>query len=128
MMHDTSADFGSFWAPMCDVTRGHLEEYDQAKIGRVRLTQFHELSEDHDHSHFHESKSYLRDLGALDNSSARVGPQVVIPNYVESPANCIVTNRQYSVCCRGLCDSILSRLEQRIRAPVVEAETVLSHI
>jgi hypothetical protein len=128
IMHETSKDFGDSWQPECDVTREHMEEYDPKHIGRIPLNEFHELSDDHDRQKFHESRNYLRDLGVLDNTSARKGVQVIIPNYVESISNCIVANRQYSVCCVSTCDAILGRMEELVRSPVAQVDDVLRYV
>jgi hypothetical protein len=128
VLHEASKDFGVSWQPECDVTRDHMEEYDPQHIGRIPLNEFHELSDDHDQKKFHEAKSYLRDLGVLDNSSSRKGLQVIIPNYVESISNCVVANRQYSVCCLSKCDSILGRMEELVRSPVARVDDVLRYV
>jgi len=128
ILHEASKEFGVSWQPECDVTRSHMEEYDPKHIGRIPLNEFHELSDDHDGRKFHEGKRYLQDLGVLDNTSARQGLQVIIPNYVESISNCIVANRQYSICCLSTCDSILGRMEELVRSPVAQVDDILRYV
>ena len=61
---------------------------------------------------FEERSDYLRDVGALDESSAAKGPQLIIPNYVQQPSNCLEVSDFYTVCCLKECESILSEVER----------------
>ena len=53
----------------------------------------------------------MRDLGALDETSRWHGSQVVIPNYLLGPNNCIVSSTYYNVCCVNECEAKLKRVE-----------------
>merc|ERR1719498_2050892 len=46
---------------------------------------------------FLEPEAYLRDLGVLDESDAEIGPQIVIPNYVNSMSNCAEPSPFFSI-------------------------------
>jgi hypothetical protein len=72
---------------------------------------------------FQESKDYLRQLGALDESDAQ-NPHVIIANYVSSPSNCIASSSFYSVCCMDECEGLLGHLEQQIAAPEATSEQI----
>eukprot|EP00913_Durusdinium_trenchii_P011545 g10839.t1 len=61
---------------------------DPYRTGRVPLSKFYGTGLEADWR-FAESEAYLRELGALDESS-RI-KQVLIPNYIQAASNCIVT-------------------------------------
>jgi len=86
-----------------------LEE--SAGSGRVRLGDFYAGS-----WHFSESVSYLRQLGALDESDNK-NLRVIIPNYYNAPSNCIASSAYYGVCCIDQCEEIVGQLERKLRAP-----------
>lgn len=66
---------------------------------------------------FYETPEYLRHLGCLDESSERVGPQVIISNYINANSNCLLVATHYSVCCMNECEGILRQFEGRLQAP-----------
>jgi len=73
---------------------------------------------------FSESVDYLRDLGALDESDpARVS--VIVPNYLNSPTNCLATSSIFSVCCIDECEALLGHLEREASAPDVAPDRIL---
>merc|ERR1719487_2015636 len=81
--------------------------------GRVSLADFYAGGVDNDKWRFLESIPYLEQLGALDNSDPDQ-LRVIIPNYINSPTNCVASSKFYSVCCVDECDGLLSTLEARI--------------
>merc|ERR1719217_538245 len=83
--------------------------------GRVPLADFYKPAVD-GHWQFQESLSYLRQLGAVDESSPDK-PRVIIANYVSSPSNCIASSSFYTVCCMDECEGLLGHLERQIGAP-----------
>jgi len=92
--------------------------------GRVPLSKFYGTGLDSEWR-FGESESYLRELGALDETS-RWGKQVIIPNYIQAASNCIVTTSHYMVCCANDCNPIISDIEEAIGAPTAEVNELLS--
>merc|ERR1719159_1002905 len=88
---------------------------DERGTGRVPLAEFYKPAVD-GHWQFQESVTYLRQLGALDESDA-AKPRVIIPNYISSPTNCIASSSFYSVCCMDECEGLLGHLERHIAAP-----------
>merc|ERR1719261_859395 len=63
---------------------------------------------------YREASNYLRQLGALDESSTVQGPQVIIPNYVSGMSNCITSAPYYSICCLNECDRVFQHMEAAI--------------
>merc|ERR1719413_41860 len=80
--------------------------------GRVLLSTFysHALAGDWQ---FMESVQYLRNQGALDETDPE-RPSVVIPNYVNSPANCLTGSDFYAICCLDECEALMRHVEQHI--------------
>jgi hypothetical protein len=73
---------------------------------------------------FQESTNYLRDIGALDESSPD-DPKVIIPNYMGAATNCVTSlSSYYSVCCKDECEGLLSKLEDDIKAPEASSERI----
>jgi hypothetical protein len=98
---------------------------DSHSTGRVPLAKFYNTALDTDWR-FGESESYLRELGALDESSTWLGPQVIIPNYLQATSNCIVSRPHYLVCCVNECESLMGELEVAIDAPAALPSTILA--
>merc|ERR1719197_1622299 len=116
--------FGPYWETVCQEMKGALARMDKDGTGRVRLGDFYGSALDSEWR-FGESESYLRQLGALDESSRWHGKRVIIPNYLQATSNCIVTSRHYSVCCANECEGILGEVERAIRRPVAKPEEIL---
>merc|ERR1719313_1588228 len=72
-----------------------------------------------------ESESYLRELGALDETSTLAGAQVIIPNYIQATSNCIISTSHYLVCCRNACEDIMGEIELSVAAPSATVEELL---
>jgi len=70
----------------------------------------------------------LRELGALDESSVKEGPQVILTNYLLGASNCIGTSTYYHVCCENECESLLSEVEQVVKGPVASPTDVFMAI
>jgi len=92
-------------------------------IGRVALADFYKTSIDDKTFEFQESESYLRELGALDDTDP-THPSVIIPNYIQSATNCIASESLYSVCCLNECEQLMSHLEKEIDAPEAEPSRI----
>merc|ERR1719335_1534161 len=102
-----------------------LISMDKHGTGRVPLAKFYNTAIDTDWR-FGESEAYLRDLGALDESSSWIGPQVIIPNYLQATSNCIVSTAHYLVCCEAECETLMGELETAIKAPTALPSTILN--
>merc|ERR1719478_1741414 len=93
-----------------------LTSYDTYHTGRVPLSKLYSTVQNSDFR-FSESEAYLRDLGALDDSSSYLGPQVIIPNYIQAASNCIVSTPHYLVCCQNDCETLVGEIEAFIQGP-----------
>merc|ERR1719322_85563 len=108
--------FASFWESECSVMKAALVKMDLHNTGRVPLSKFYSTALDTEWR-FGESEAYLRDLGALDETSWR-GKQVIIANYIQGSNNCIVSGKHYMVCCVNECESMLGEIERAVGAPL----------
>jgi len=117
--------FGPYWETVCQGMKASLARMDPAGTGRVRLSDFYGEAMQTEWR-FGESESYLRQLGALDESSSWHGKQVIIPNYLQATSNCIVNSQHYSVCCANECEGLMGEIEGAVQAPVATPEEILS--
>lgn len=95
--------------------------------GRVRLTDFYGSAMDHGNWQFSESQDYLTELGALDARDPN-SPRVIIPNYINSPSNCLASSKYYSVCCMNECEDLFDHLEHHFSSPVAPPHEIASFI
>jgi hypothetical protein len=93
-----------------------LMEMDVHGTGRVKLSDFYSYSKDGAWQ-FLEPSEQLRQGGALDESSSWIGPQVMIPNYINAMSNCITSQPYYQICCLNECDHVFQQLESHITGP-----------
>merc|ERR1719408_661188 len=107
--------FASFWESECREMKAQLIDMDPKKTGRVPLSKFYGNGLDGEWR-FAESEEYLRELGALDESSRWLGKQVIIPNYLQAASNCIVSTPFYDVCCANECEGIMQEIEAAVKA------------
>merc|ERR1719226_36553 len=118
-----SKSFASFWESECTNMKTGLEKMDVHRTGRVPLSKFYSTALDADWR-YGESEQYLRELGALDETSMWKGKQVIIPNYIQSASNCVVVHSHYLICCRNRCADILEDIEAAVGAPVADAAVI----
>jgi len=123
MVGEITKSFASFWESQCDSMKLQLVEMDTHQTGRVPLAKFYGTGLDADWR-FGESEEYLRELGALDETSWR-GKQVIIPNYIQAASNCIVSGQHYLVCCANDCETLLDDIERAVAAPTARPETII---
>ena len=102
--------FGEFYNRDCASMRRTLFGMDREHTGCVLLPKFYQRGFDTEWR-FGESEEYLRALGVLDESAAWNQKQVIIPNYLQSAANCAVSTKHYQWCCPNLCEGILAEIE-----------------
>merc|ERR1719436_16913 len=108
--------YGRWQDAECRDLKDTLARYGDQTTGRVRLTDFYASNINDGHWEFSESIAYLRQLGALDESD-KTNPRVIIPNYINSPSNCLASSSYYSVCCINECEELLGHLEENLGAP-----------
>mmetsp|Transcript_88487 Transcript_88487/g.205881 ORF Transcript_88487/g.205881 Transcript_88487/m.205881 type:complete len:578 (+) Transcript_88487:78-1811(+) len=121
---DITKSFASFWESECATMKASLVEMDKHHMGRVPLSKFYGTALDTEWR-FGESESYLRELGALDETSSWYGKQVIIPNYIQAASNCIISTPYYLVCCLNECESLMTELEAAVGGEVALAEDIL---
>merc|ERR1719389_902854 len=119
-----SEEFGSWSNHECHDIKDGLINMDPHGTGRVKLSEFYGKSENGGWQ-FAEASEYLRQLGALDESSTLQGPQVIIPNYVAGMSNCITSAPYYSICCLNECDRVFQHLESVIPASSASTEEII---
>mmetsp|Transcript_25371 Transcript_25371/g.60365 ORF Transcript_25371/g.60365 Transcript_25371/m.60365 type:complete len:551 (-) Transcript_25371:88-1740(-) len=115
--------FASFWESECVEMKDQLIEMDPHRTGRVPLSKFYGTGLEADWR-FAESEAYLRELGALDESSGT--KQVLIPNYIQAASNCIVATSHYMVCCLNDCNPLMAEIETALKAPSATPEQLLA--
>jgi hypothetical protein len=116
--------FQAYWQADCESMKAALVDLDPHTTGRVPLSRFYDTAINADWR-FGESEQYLRELGALDETSTWIGPQVVIPNYIQATSNCIASTPHYLVCCVNECESLMNEIENAIQAPTAHPATIL---
>lgn len=116
--------FAFFWEAQCLDIKASLMAFDYSGSGRVRLSDFYGANKDGEWR-FGESEEYLRELGALDETSSWRGKQVMVPNYMQAVSNCIVTRPHYLVCCLNECEEIVGQVEVAVGAPVATVTELL---
>jgi len=107
-----------------------VEDTGPGGAGRVRLADFYGLALNEGKWQFSESLTYLRALGALDESHSQ-NPRVIITNYVSGPSNCVASSSYYQICCVDECESLLSQLELKLAKPHAypsEISAIVGHL
>jgi len=123
VVEEVAERFGHFQDAECGAMKTKLMGVGDGGVGRVPLADFYRASIDENSIEFQESESYLRELGALDDTDPS-HPSVIIPNYIQSATNCIASESLYSVCCLNECEQLMSHLEKEIDAPEAEPSRV----
>jgi len=118
-----TTSFASYWESECQSMKNALVDMDTHHTGRVPLSKFYGSALDSEWR-FGESESYLRELGALDETGWR-GKQVIIANYIQGASNCIVSATHYLVCCVNECEALQGELEVAIGGPVSNPHQIL---
>jgi len=122
-VHELGHHFGTFQNLECKALKEKLVDMEHGGSGRVTLSKFYSGIDDRDWP-FIESASYLRNLGALDDSDpSRVS--VIIPNFLSGPSNCVAPSSFYSVCCMDECEGLLSQVEQAVASPAATVDRLV---
>jgi len=119
---DLAQRYGKWQNAECRDMKAHLAELDSEGSGRVPLALLYAQPASASY-HFSESADYLRQIGALDETTST--PKVLIANYITGPSNCIASSSFYSVCCLNNCDSIMDEIEHKVLAPTASPERLL---
>jgi len=114
--------YGRWQDAECRDLKTDLMKIENHGTGRVLLKDFYGAGLSGSWQ-FSESVDYLRELGALDESSPQ--PAVLIPNYVNAHSNCLASSSLYSVCCINECEALLGHLETKIAMPEADPTIVL---
>jgi hypothetical protein len=115
-------EFGNVQSFECQDLKSTLMKMESGGSGRVKLGDFYKPGLDGNWQ-FEEKPDYLRQIGALDESDPN-SPSVVIVNYINSHANCIISAGFYHVCCKDECEDLVGHLEERITAPEATPATI----
>lgn len=110
-----SEEFGPWSDHECHEMKDILTQSDEHGAGRLKLADFYRPLQGSSWQ-FTEPSEYLRQLGAIDDTSPSAGPQVLIANYISGMANCITSTPYYNICCLNECDKIYQHLEAQIPA------------
>lgn len=122
-----TSSFQSFWQSECIDMKNSLVSMDKFKTGRVPISLFYDYGE----HRFAESEPYLREMGALDETSRWRGKQVIISNYLQAASNCIISTPNYHICCVNECELFMGEVETAVgadRAPPAKIIEVVRNI
>merc|ERR1719453_2267723 len=101
--------YGDFQNQECLMLKKDLSALEHRQgvggAGRVRVADFYDAALNHGKWEFSETIDYLRNTGALDESDPD-DPKVIIPNYINSPTNCLASTNYYQVCCIDECSAL----------------------
>jgi len=122
-----SEQFGPWSNHECHEMRDMLTKYDVHQTGRVRIADFYRSTVEGAWQ-FLEPTQFLRQNGALDESSVFLGPQVIIANYIAGMSNCITSAPYYSICCLNDCDQVFQHIEALIPSPSAPVAKIVEAI
>jgi len=118
--------FGALQNEECFNLKRDLVKMESSTPGRVDIQRFHASGAKGDGGvGFIETASYLRRLGALDES-VKNSQTVIIPNYINGPSNYISSGRHFSVVCKDECEDLFGHIERRVGGPEATASEVLA--
>jgi len=124
-VEEISEQYGRFQDGECRAMKNDLIALGDRGIGRVPLSEFYRPALEGKSWQFMESADFLRTLGALDETDPNV-PSVIIPNYVSSQSNCVVSTSYYSVCCMDECEGLMGQLEKEFASPDAAPKEIAS--
>jgi hypothetical protein len=116
VIEEVGERYGRWQAAECRTLKGQLVEMEDQGTGRVRLSQFYNSALNEGNWQFSESIDHLRELGALDETQPN-NLRLIIPNYINSPSNCIAPSQYHAVCCLDECEELIGHLEKTLAAP-----------
>merc|ERR1719456_1389680 len=124
VMTTITQQYGKARHQKCQQLKEGLTTMDPFMTGRLSLKNFY-MRKEVGPWMLSESQEFLRQLGALDESSQSLGPRVIISNYIHAVSNCDNPSEYYSICCINECQHLLNHLEIDIKAPNGTKETIL---
>jgi hypothetical protein len=124
-VEEIAEQYGRFQDGECRAMKTDLINLGDRNIGRVPLSNFYKPALEGKSWQFMESVDYLRSLGALDETDPNL-PSVIVPNYIGSQSNCVVSTSYYSVCCIDECEGLTSQLEKEFQSPEADPKEVLA--
>jgi len=124
-VEEIAEQFGRFQDGECRTMKNDLIALGDRGIGRVPLSEFYRPALEGKSWQFMESADYLRSLGALDETDPNL-PSVIVPNYVGSQSNCVVSTSYYSVCCIDECEGLMGQLEKEFASPEADPKEIAS--
>jgi hypothetical protein len=95
---------------MCRDMEQKISKFNGGDQGLVNLSDLRELHAGTGSSLVTESDEYLRDVGALVESSGQA--RIAVPNYMLGPSNCDMSTSFYDLCCPSACESHREHLER----------------
>jgi len=116
--------FGVSQDEECQNLKRDLVKLESSREGRVDLRRFHAAATNQQGVGFIETADYLRQIGALDESTG--SQDVIIPNYINGPSNTLFSGRHFSVACLDECEDLLGHVERRVGGPVATVSELLS--
>lgn len=123
VMHQIGAQYHTFQQGECEALKDVLVQNEYRGTGRILLKDYYAAGFN-SNFRFWESPSYLRKLGALDETDPR-HPAIIIPNFYTSRANCVGSSSFFYACCTNECDTLMSKLEQQLASPTVMPDRVV---
>jgi len=120
---EIAEQYGRFQDGECRAMKTDLINLGDRNIGRVPLSNFYRPALEGKSWQFMESVDYLRSLGALDETDPNL-PSVIVPNYIGSQSNCVVSTSYYSVCCIDECEGLTSQLEKEFASPDADPKEI----
>jgi len=124
-VEEIADQYGRFQDGECRAMKTDLINLGDRNIGRVPLSNFYRPALEGTSWQFMESVDYLRSLGALDETDPDL-PSVIVPNYIGSQSNCVVSTSYYSVCCIDECEGLTSQLEKEFASPDADPKDILA--
>jgi hypothetical protein len=124
-VEEIAEQYGRFQDGECRAMKTDLINLGDRNIGRVPLSNFYKPALEGKSWQFMESVDYLRSLGALDETDPNL-PSVIVPNYIGSQSNCVVSTSYYSVCCIDECEGLTSQLEKEFQSPEADPKEVMA--
>eukprot|EP00928_Gymnodinium_smaydae_P022894 TRINITY_DN1908_c0_g1_i1.p1 TRINITY_DN1908_c0_g1~~TRINITY_DN1908_c0_g1_i1.p1 ORF type:complete len:571 (-),score=73.73 TRINITY_DN1908_c0_g1_i1:110-1822(-) len=119
--------YGRWQNRECDALKSQLLSIEEEEYnGRVTLAKFYNASLE-DRVPFNESRDFLRQLGALDETQKDT-PRLLVSNYVLSLANCLSESAYYTQCCINECENFLEHLERELASPDAEPDRIAALI
>merc|ERR1719191_1204373 len=124
MAGEVGEQFGPWSNHECHEMKNMLTQLDVHNTGRVKISDFYRSTVEGAWQ-FLEPTEFLRQNGALDESSKELGQQVIIANYITGMSNCITSAPYYSICCLNDCDQVYRHIEERIASTTASTSQIM---